>query len=160
MKPRTRRRIILLLSKLCIFFAGNFHRDDDATFLRQFSFIVTNMVMNFCLERTATANQKGWVLMIAQLLQVKPRYNIPWCNVLPRYNVEKNFPLICAHINQPQYNVIFNVTLKNFCSHTNIISRLHFCICTLFIFLSSQWRQVNTPEHINYFLEEWIYSPV
>ncbi len=62
-------------------------------------------------------------------IQVKPQYNIPRFNVFSRYNFEKSFTLpIDTHVFHPRYNVNFNVTLKNFGSQRNIISRFH-CNC-------------------------------
>jgi hypothetical protein len=75
---------------------------------------------------------------------VKPWYNVPRYNVLlPRYNVEKIFPLpVGAHVKQPRYKVIFNVTLKNFCLLRNVVLRFR-CICV--------WPQnVSWPQNIQY----------
>ncbi len=57
---------------------------------------------------------------------VKPQYNVPQFNVFSRYNVEKIYALpIDAHLFHPQYNVYFNVTLKNVGPQRKVISRFH-----------------------------------
>jgi hypothetical protein len=78
---------------------------------------------------------------------VKPRYNVPRFNVFSWYNVEKNFTLpIDAHVIFPQYNVNFNVTLKNFGPQRNVISRFH-CI-SIFLLTGSCLPAESSNEHL------------
>jgi hypothetical protein len=69
-------------------------------------------------SRESTIVVLAWYRLSTIIRDVKPRYIVPQYNVLlHRYNVENILPLpIGAHMNQPQYNINFNVKLIIFSS--------------------------------------------